>query len=759
MSMKQFTPMFRSRGQHPSLIGYLPALYPDPSAYRAILEAAARSGLRYMEIGIPHDDPYLDGQAIKDALSTVQEAHPEQETLIRSALRAVRQANLTGILMLYYETVETFGLERLARVLTEEKADGVLIPNIPPLQRRELARMLEGTEVGTVNFVRYETDTEEMREIIADTSGFLYLQSMNGSTGGAFKVDTALERKVETLQELSRHAQLPVALGFGISSSSRARAASETNADAIIVGTGLVVAAQKGPEEVTRFLSDFSPYLGSDTPRSYLLSVDIGTTALKSSIISREGTLIDSASGEYPLIARGSAVEQDPELWWDAFCDTCQSLLERNPETQIEAVVLSGHMQDLIVLDGAERASGNAILYSDTRASREFDRYAQEFTLERAMRITRNNADAASLPPKLLYLADIRGPLTDVQFLLGAHDYLCWKLTGRRVSDLTNAATTGLLDYETNSWSDEILEYLNITQDQLPRLEMEIQVSGTVSASASRMTALPEGLPVIHGSGDAGSSTVGVGAADENVFSCYLGTSGWVAATLPVPIDPTRGVFNLRHPNGHQTITIGAMRTTGGNISWLMETFSLFENKYERMQEIAQRAPIGSGGLFYLPYLQGERMPFNDPHARGAFIGLSRDTSQSHMFRSVIEGIAYGLASIYEVLKAASDSSSIQVVASGGGAENDLLTQTLADVLGVPVIRMADAANAGVRGNLVLAGKALGWSDSYSPLSTQLMQVERTFLPDKKAHAYHREALPRFKRLYLALKDEFQTLP
>ncbi len=758
MSMKQFTPMFRSRGQHPSLIGYLPALYPDPSDYQAILEAAAQAGLRYMEIGIPHEDPYLDGQAIKEALSSIQKSHPDLETLIRSALRAVRSANLTGILMLYYETAEAFGLERLTRVLTEENCDGVLIPNIPPSQRRELAGMLEGTEVGTVNFVRYETDTEEMREIIADTSGFLYLQSMNGSTGGTFKVDAALERKVETLQTLSRHEGLPVALGFGISSSSRARAASETKADAIIVGTGLVVAAQKGTQEVTRFLSEFSPYLDSGTPRAYLLSVDIGTTALKSSIISREGILIDSESGEYPLITEGSAVEQDPELWWNAFCETCRSILGRNPAIQPEGVVLSGQMQDLIVLDGGERAAGNAILYSDTRAGKEFDRYSQEFTLERAMRITRNSADAASLPPKILYLADTRGSLTDVNFLLGAHDYLCWKLTGRRVSDLTNASTTGLLSYETNSWSDEILAYLGISQEQLPELEMEIQVSGTVTASASRMTTLPRGLPVIHGSGDAGSSTVGVGAADENVFSCYLGTSGWVAATLPVSVDPTRGVFNLRHPNGHQTITIGAMRTTGGNISWLMETFNLFENKYERMQEIAGEAPVGSGGLFYLPYLQGERMPFNDPHARGAFIGLSRDTSQADMFRSVIEGIAYGLASIYEVLKDASNSSSIQVVASGGGAENHLLTQTLADVLGVPVIRIADAANAGVRGNLVLAGKALGWSDTYSPLQSRLMQIERTFVPDEKAHAYHREALPRFKRLYLALKDEFQTL-
>ncbi|MBN2858790.1 MAG: tryptophan synthase subunit alpha [Sphaerochaetaceae bacterium] len=754
--MKQFAQMFRSKDQHPTLVGYLPALYPDASAYQKILETCAQSGLQYMEIGIPHDDPYLDGDAIRDALSSVQKSHPHLETLIRSAIQAVRSARLTGIVMLYYETVAAFGLEEMARVLIEEQCDGVLIPNIPPQQRRELARMLEGTQVSTVNFVRYDTDRREMKEIIADTSGFLYLQSMNGSTGGAFKIDAELESKVETLQKLSGRAGLPVALGFGISSPVHARAAAETEADAIIVGTGLVVASEKGADEVTRFLGRFSPYLRHGRTQRYLLSVDIGTTALKSSIITQEGSLIDSAAEEYPLIAEGNAIEQDPELWWNAFCSTSRALQSRNPMTHLSAVVLSGHMQNLITLDGDDNLVGNAILYSDTRARKEFDRYTEEFGLDRAMQITRNRCDAASLPPKLLHLAG-RNSITDKRFLLGAHDYVCWKLTGRHTTDLTNAATTGLLDYERNYWSHEILEFIGISEEQLPELETEATVTGKVTAVASRETALPLGLAVIHGSGDAGSSTVGVGAADENVFSCYLGTSGWVAATLPEAIDPAMGVFNLRHPDGHQTITIGAMRTTGGNISWLLETFSLFENKYEKMQEIAGKAPVGSKGVFYLPYLQGERMPFNDPHARGAFIGLSRETGQAHMFRSVIEGIAYGLASIYEVLRKASNSPLIRVVASGGGAENHLLTQTLADVLGVPVLKISDASNAGVRGNLVLAGKALGWFDSYS-LQTRLMEIDQTFYPDTQAHEYHTKALPRFKRLYTVLKDEFNTL-
>jgi xylulokinase len=679
------------------------------------------------------------------------------EEVVRKAVLAVRSAGLVGILMLYYETVQQYGLVAFANLLIEVGADGVLVPNIPAQQRHELAALLAGSSVATVNFVRYETEEQEMQAIIADTTGFLYLQSMKGATGGQFVVDETLGKKVRTLRSLAHDAALPVALGFGISTPANAHKAAQTEADAIIVGTGLVVAAKRRPKELGEYLAQFGPYLKQQDRMQYLLSVDIGTTALKSSMIARDGTVIASQSEEYPLVANGSAMEQDPQLWWEAFCKTSRALTERHPSVELSAVVLSGQMQDLIMIDANERLVGNAMLYSDTRCQDEFAQYAQEFGLERAMSITRNGCDAASLPPKLLYMKKMHGSLSETHFLFGSHDYLCWKLTGKMVTDLTNAATTGLLDYEANAWSEEILQYVGLKSEQLPRLEQTICSTGAITKEAAEATGLKQGFSVIHGSGDAGSSTVGVGAADEQVFSCYLGTSGWIAATLPSAIDPKMGVFNLRHPDGRQTITIGAMRTTGGNISWVLDTFKVTGNKYAQLQETAITAPVGSGGLFYLPYLQGERMPFNDPFARGAFIGLTRDTSQSHMFRAVIEGISYGFATIYEVLKATSESTDIRVVASGGGAENRLLTQTLADVLGVPVLKMADAANTGVRGNLVLAGKALGWFDSYA-LPEESMQIEETFLPDEEAHAYHQKAFVAFKRLYAALKDEFCTI-
>jgi len=485
----------------------------------------------------------------------------------------------------------------------------------------------------------------------------------------------------------------------------------------------------------------------------YLLSVDIGTTALKSSIVARDGTIIAAESRSYPVIAEGNAMEQDPRLWWGAFCETARVLVQSNPSLVFACVVLSGQMQDLIQITSDGIVAGNAILYSDTRYQEEFNRYGSEFGSERAMGITRNGMDASALPPKLLHAVAVNSD-PSIRYLLGAHDYVCWKLTGCMVTDLTNAATTGLLDYAHNCWSSEILEYIGIGVQQLPQLENGPVITGTVTEAASCECGLRVGLPVIHGSGDAGASTVGVGAADASIYSCYLGTSGWLAATLPSPIDPHLGVFNLRHPDGQQTITIGAMRTTGGNISWLLDLFDVLQDPYGYLQEEASKAPVGSHGVFYLPYPQGERMPFNDPHARGAFIGMTRQTGQPEMFRAVIEGIAYGIASIHEVLHTNSQEFDVAIVASGGGAENVLLNQTIADVLGVPVRRIANAANSGVLGNLVIAGNALGWFSDFS-LPESCLRIDGEFMPDPANHTYHEKALPIFKRLHHALSEEF----
>jgi len=488
----------------------------------------------------------------------------------------------------------------------------------------------------------------------------------------------------------------------------------------------------------------------------YLMSVDIGTTALKSCLVSRSGEIIASESRGYPLESSGNTVEQNPRLWWEAFCSASRSLITGHPDIPLDAVVLSGQMQDLIY--AGDDAIGNAVLYSDTRAQAESERCIKDLGMDFLKGRTCNTPDASSLPPKIMHTSEERMRAGEsVGILLGAHDYVCRKLSGRAVTDLTNAATTGMMNYRANSWDKDILGYLGIREDQLPRLEAADSITGTVTPEAARERGLPAGLPVIHGAGDAGSSTIGAGAGTKGVTSCYLGTSGWIAGTVDAPADPASGVFNLRHPDGKRTIAIGAMRTTGGNISWLLKTFEILDDPYGKLQEIASRAPIGSGGVFYLPYLQGERAPFNDPNARGSFIGLSQAVDKTHLFRSVIEGISYGLATIYEVIAPDSQTENRRLIVSGGGAEHGLLTRIIADVIGVSALTVKDAANSGILGNAVIAGKALGWFDSFA-LPEGFLQIQRTIEPDPDSHRLYIPRVAEFKRLYQALHSEFHYM-
>jgi xylulokinase len=488
----------------------------------------------------------------------------------------------------------------------------------------------------------------------------------------------------------------------------------------------------------------------------YVISVDVGTTALKSSLVGRDGTILDARSQEYPLIVDGPAIEQDPQLWWEAFCHTVGELTAAHPSLQPQAVVLSGQMQDLIRLEGSS-CSSPAILYSDTRAQREFERFTDSLGIQELCEITQNHPDASSLPAKIMLLKSRSAFTAETSLLLGAHDYLCWRLTGRSVTDPTNAATTGLLNYRTACWDEQILSVLGITKGTLPLIEPAGSITGVITPEAAASCRLSAGLPVIHGAGDAASSTVGAGAGDAGVYSCYIGTSGWMAATTTHPVDPSCGMFNLKHPDGTATITIGAMRTAGGAISWLLDTFGITEDKYQQLQEIASAAAPGSSGLFFMPYLQGERSPFMDASAMGGYIGISRDTGRAQMFRAVLEGICYGLASIYQKITEGTGVEATHVVATGGGAENLLLMEILSSVLGIPVHIAAESALNGVLGSAVIAGKALGWQEDYRLLDSY-MKIEKIIMPDRDAHQVYQKGLDVFTGLYPALREEFHHM-
>ena len=424
----------------------------------------------------------------------------------------------------------------------------------------------------------------------------------------------------------------------------------------------------------------------------------------------------------------------------------------------IAAILLSGQMQDLILLDD-EDALGNAVLYADGRAQDEAAAIQVEIGAQTLTAITGNEQGPASVLAKWKWL-QIHEPqrLASARALLvGAHDYVGWRLCGTVGADYTTASTTGLVDLSQRAWASAMLTHLGLSPMLLPPLRRTGETLGKVTAAAASATGLPVGTPVLVGVGDLGATTVGVGAGEPGTAYAYLGTSGWIAASLPEAIPmPERGVFTLIHPDGRRFVQVAPMVTAGGNLEWLRSQLAgdgADPISFERLNDAAAAAPLGSGGLLYLPYLKGERSPFSDPDVRAAFLGISASTTRAELVRAVMEGTALAFRALHEALGLTIGPLRL----AGGGANSPLWAQILADVLGGPVQVVAQPGEAPARGAAILAGQALGWFDSLAP-DADFFPTASTYSPVTEES----EAYPRlyaiFAQLYPLLRTTYGDL-
>jgi len=252
---------FRKRRGNPPLIGYLPALYPSPTDYRAIVSEMSCMGLSYLEIGIPCSEPYLDGPVIRTALTSVHQAHPDTLALIREVGLMVGGYGINAIAMAYNATLELSGICAFVQACVDGGIKGILIPDISEANRTELFFVAQASGIATVSFIPTGIERPQIESILSCTDGFLYLPSSQGSTGGQFDPTGTGKGRIRLVKELCHPKALPVALGFGINTSVQARQAVHMGADAVIVGTALVKEAAKNPAAVARFLGGFTPYL------------------------------------------------------------------------------------------------------------------------------------------------------------------------------------------------------------------------------------------------------------------------------------------------------------------------------------------------------------------------------------------------------------------------------------------------------------------------------------------------------------------
>jgi xylulokinase len=483
------------------------------------------------------------------------------------------------------------------------------------------------------------------------------------------------------------------------------------------------------------------------------LAFDIGTTGTKAVLIAPDGGIIASAYREYPTYtAEGGVVEQDANDWWRAVVETSREIASRPESRDIIGVALTGQMQDLILIDGQGNPLRGVILYSDTAAIQEAQEVNQLLGADRLRKATGNDQGADSLLAKLLWLARNEPDALNVQgarIFLGAADFVGYHLTGTVVTDSTTASTTGLMDLGSRSYHQSaafdrlgLAPYVSL----LPPIVSGGAKVGSLSREAAEALGLKAGLPVHHGPGDAGATTLGAGSGEPGQAYAYIGTSGWIAFTATGRADPERGAITLAHPSVGRYIQVAPLLTAGGNVDWVRDLFN--SDAIEILIEDALSRPPTP--LVYLPYLNGERSPIRDPLARGAFVGLSANTAKSDIYRAVLEGVVYAYR---HALDALLPSPINALTLTGGGTRSRDWCQLFADILNIPVMVAADAENVGARGATLAAQVASGALKNYAP--RHYFPVKMTLQPDSRYRQHYERQYRLYRELYPALRPVF----
>jgi xylulokinase len=468
------------------------------------------------------------------------------------------------------------------------------------------------------------------------------------------------------------------------------------------------------------------------------VGLDVGTTGVKALAVAPDGKVVASAERSYGLSQPHPGwSEQDPADWWSASEEAIAALGEH----EITGIGLSGQMHGLVALDEAERVLRPAILWNDQRTAAECAEIERVVGLERLISLTGNRALTGFTAPKLLWLRTHEPEIyARIRHILLPKDYVRLRLCGERAIDVADASGTLLFDVAERRFSAPVLDALEIPEAWMPRSLESPEISGRT----------PAGIPVAAGAGDCAAAALGVGVERPGPVSLVLGTSGVVFSVLPAyQPDPQARVHVFCHAVPGTWHAMGVMLSAAGSLQWARDTFAPGV-PFEQLMAEAEAVPAGAGGILFLPYLSGERTPHADPDARGAFTGLSASHTRGHVMRAVLEGVAYGLADSFDLLRALGVETTV-ARASGGGARSDFWLRICASVLGVPVSRMAvDEGSA--FGAALLGGVAGGMFGDVGEAVAACVRVRDQIDPDPAWLELYAERRERFKALYPALK-------
>jgi len=503
---------------------------------------------------------------------------------------------------------------------------------------------------------------------------------------------------------------------------------------------------------------------------AYLLGIDIGTSGTKTLLMDENGRTRASRTVEYPLLTPHPGwAEQHPEDWWKATCESVQFVLAKSrvrPE-EIAGVGLSGQMHGSVFLDEKGKVIRPAILWCDARTAAECDEIMTKVGPRRMHDLVSNPALAGFTVPKIVWLRNHEPQkYAKVRQVLLPKDYIRYRLTGAYAMEVSDAAGTAMFDVRNRRWSDEFLQILNIPREWLPPVYESYDVCGKVTAAAARATGLAKGTPCVGGGADNTCGAIGGGIVVEGRAMTSLGTSGVIFAPTNEPqVDPRERLHTFCHSTRRQWYLMGVVLSAGMSLQWYRNELAALERAeakkkkqdvYDLMMAQAAKTPVGAEGLFFLPYLMGERSPHKDPHARGAFVGLSFRHGKGHLIRAIVEGVAFALRDSLEIMMGLGVKlDEVRLIA--GGAKSPFWRKTIANVFGLP-IAIPEKTEGPALGAAILAGVGTGVFEDFFETTERILPVAMRVEPDLKEHEQYMALYGQFTKLYPALKEHYATM-
>jgi xylulokinase len=499
----------------------------------------------------------------------------------------------------------------------------------------------------------------------------------------------------------------------------------------------------------------------SDRMKTYWLGVDIGTGGSRAILLDSSGKEAAAVSKPHRDIVMPQPLwaEQDPDNWAQAAFGAIGGVLTAAgiSGNQVRGVGVSGQMHGLVVLDRDYQVIRPSIIWCDQRSQPQVDGINQRVGPAKMVELTANPVLSGFTLPKLLWVRDHEPwNFERVRHVLLPKDYVRFRLTSELATDVSDASGMAMFDVVHRRWSFDVMDKVGLDRSILPAAYESPDVSGSISKHASELSGLLAGTPVAGGGGDQASGAVGNGIVESGLVSCTLGTSGVVFAHMKeVAYDPEGRVHTFCHAVRDEWHVMGVTQGAGLSLQWFRNQFAPGTSYDDLLAEAAQ-SPPGARGLYWIPYLMGERTPHLDASARGGWIGLTAKHTRADLIRALIEGVSYSQKDCLDLI-AALGVNPASVRASGGGARNRFWRQILADVFGTPVATLASQEGSAL-GAAILAMVATGEYASVPEACAAIVRDNEIVDPRPEETKFYGNGHTVYRSIYPALKPLFPSM-